>query len=163
MQWTTSYNENVLSFANNINTHEGGTHEEGFRTALTKALNDFGRSKNILKEKEANLSGEDSREGLTAVISVKVREPQFEGQTKTKLGNTEIRSYVQKALNRMLPEWLEKHSAESRRIIEKAVSAPEGPRGRPQGPRPHSPQVVTRIVVAARQAVRLFDEGPGAF
>ena len=123
MQWTTSYNENVLSFANNINTHEGGTHEEGFRTALTKALNDFGRSKNILKEKEANLSGEDSREGLTAVISVKVREPQFEGQTKTKLGNTEIRSYVQKALNRMLPEWLEKYSAESRRIIEKAVSA----------------------------------------
>ena len=123
MQWTTSYNENVLSFANNINTHEGGTHEEGFRTALTKAINDFGRAKNILKEKDANLSGEDVREGLTAVISVKVRNPQFEGQTKTKLGNTEIRSYVQKALNRMLPEWLERYSAESRQIIVKAQSA----------------------------------------
>ena len=123
MQWTSSYNENVLSFANNINTHEGGTHEEGFRTALTKALNDFGRTKNILKEKDSNLSGEDVREGLTAVISVKVRDPQFEGQTKTKLGNTEIRSYVQKALNRMLPEWLERHSAESRRIIGKSQSA----------------------------------------
>ena len=123
MQWTTSYNENVLSFANNINTHEGGTHEEGFRTALTKALNEFGRSKNVLKEKDANLSGEDVREGLTAVISVKVRDPQFEGQTKTKLGNTEIKSYVQKALNRMLPEWLEKYSAESRRIVDKAQSA----------------------------------------
>ncbi len=123
MQWTTSYNENVLSFANNINTHEGGTHEEGFRTALTKALNDFGRSKNMLKEKDANLTGEDVREGLTAVISVKVRNPQFEGQTKTKLGNTEIKSYVQKALNRMLPEWLEKYSSEARRIVDKAQSA----------------------------------------
>ena len=123
MQWTGSYNENVLSFANNINTHEGGTHEEGFRTALTKALNDFGRAKNILKEKDVNLSGEDVREGLTAVISVKVRNPQFEGQTKTKLGNTEIKSYVQKALNRMLPEWLEKYSSEARRIVDKARSA----------------------------------------
>ena len=123
MQWTSSYNENVLSFANNINTHEGGTHEEGFRTALTKAINDFGRAKNILKEKDNNLSGEDVREGLTAVISVKVRNPQFEGQTKTKLGNTEIKSYVQKALNRMLPEWLERYSTEARRIVDKASSA----------------------------------------
>src|SRR5690606_22357162 len=90
MQWTTAYTETVLSFANNINTHEGGTHEEGFRKALTKAINDFARSKNILKEKDDNLTGEDVREGLTAVISVRVREPQFEGQTKTKLGNTEI-------------------------------------------------------------------------
>ncbi len=123
MQWTSSYNETVLSFANNINTHEGGTHEEGFRTALTKAINDFGRAKNLLKEKDANLTGEDVREGLTAVVSVKVRNPQFEGQTKTKLGNTEIKSYVQKALNRMLPEWLEKYSSESRRIVDKAISA----------------------------------------
>jgi len=123
MQWTSAYSENVLSFANNIHTHEGGTHEEGFRTALTKALNDFGRSKNILKEKDVNLSGEDAREGLTVVISVKVRNPQFEGQTKTKLGNTEIRSYVLKTLNRVLPEWLERHSSEARRIIEKSLQA----------------------------------------
>ncbi len=123
MQWTSSFNENVLSFANNINTREGGTHEEGFRTALTKAVNEFARSKNIVKEKDVNLSGEDVREGLTAVISVKVRNPQFEGQTKTKLGNTEIRSYVQKTLNRMLPEWLERHGKDAKRIVEKARQA----------------------------------------
>ncbi|HEY4607226.1 MAG TPA: toprim domain-containing protein, partial [Acidimicrobiia bacterium] len=123
MQWTTSYTESVLSFANNINTHEGGTHEEGFRKALTKAINDFARGKGLLKEKEENLTGEDVREGLTAVVSVRVKEPQFEGQTKTKLGNTEIRSYVEKALNRKLPEWLERYSPEARRIVEKCVSA----------------------------------------
>jgi DNA gyrase subunit B len=123
MQWTTSYSENVLSFANNINTHEGGTHEEGFRTALTKALNEFGRAKNIIKEKDNNLSGEDAREGLTAIISVKVREPQFEGQTKGKLGNSEIRSYVLKQLNQLLPMWLEKNSADAKRVIEKALQA----------------------------------------
>jgi DNA gyrase subunit B len=123
LQWTTSYTETVLSFANNINTHEGGTHEEGFRKALTKAINDFARSKNLLKEKDDNLTGEDVREGLTAVVSVRVKEPQFEGQTKTKLGNTEIRSYVEKALNRKLPEWLEKYSPEARRIIDKCIGA----------------------------------------
>jgi DNA gyrase subunit B len=123
LQWTTTYTETVLSFANNINTHEGGTHEEGFRKALTKAINDFARSKGILKEKDVNLTGEDVREGLTAVVSVRVKEPQFEGQTKTKLGNTEIRSYVERALNRRLPEWLEKYSTESRRIVDKCVSA----------------------------------------
>ncbi len=123
MQWTTAYTETVLSFANNINTHEGGTHEEGFRKALTKAINDFARAKNLLKEKDENLTGEDVREGLTAVLSVRVKEPQFEGQTKTKLGNTEIRSYVEKALNRRLPEWLEKYSPEARRIVEKCISA----------------------------------------
>jgi DNA gyrase subunit B len=123
LQWTSSYTESVLTFANNINTHEGGTHEEGFRTALTKAINDFARSKNLLKEKDANLTGEDVREGLTAIISVRVKDPQFEGQTKTKLGNTEIRSYVQKTLNRKLPEWLEKYSSEARRIVDKCVNA----------------------------------------
>jgi DNA gyrase subunit B len=123
MQWTTAYNESVLSFANTINTHEGGTHEEGFRKALTKAINDFARAKGLLKEKDPNLTGEDVREGLTAVISVRVRNPQFEGQTKTKLGNTEIRSYVEKALNRKLPEWLERYSSEARRIVEKSVTA----------------------------------------
>ncbi len=123
MQWTGSFNENVLSFANNINTHEGGTHEEGFRTAVTKAINDFARSKNMLKDRDPNLGGEDVREGLTAVVSIKARNPQFEGQTKTKLGNTEIRSYVQKTLNRMLPEWLARHSKDARRIVEKARQA----------------------------------------
>jgi DNA gyrase subunit B len=123
LQWTSSYTESILSFANNINTHEGGTHEEGFRTALTKAINDFARTKNILKERDANLTGEDVREGLTAIVSVRVREPQFEGQTKTKLGNTEIRSYVQKTLNRKLPEWLERHSPEARRIVDKCINA----------------------------------------
>ena len=123
MQWTTTYTESVLTFANNINTHEGGTHEEGFRKALTKAINDFARAKGLLKEKDPNLTGEDIREGLTAVVSVRVKEPQFEGQTKTKLGNTEIRSYVEKALNRRLPEWLERYSTEARRIVEKCISA----------------------------------------
>jgi DNA gyrase subunit B len=123
MQWTGQYNETILSFANNINTHEGGTHEEGFRTALTRAINDFARSRNVLKEKDPNLQGEDVREGLTAVISAKVKNPQFEGQTKTKLGNTEIRSYVQKTLNQALPEWLEKNPGDARRIVDKAFQA----------------------------------------
>jgi DNA gyrase subunit B len=123
LQWTTSYTESVLSFANNINTHEGGTHEEGFRKALTNAVNSFARSKNLLKEKDPNLTGEDIREGLTAVISVKVRQPQFEGQTKTKLGNTEIRSYVEKTLNQKLPEWLDRYATDARRIVDKAVTA----------------------------------------
>ncbi len=123
MQWTMAYSETVLSFANNINTHEGGTHEEGFRKALTKAVNQFARDKNLLKEKDPNLSGDDIREGLTAIVSVKVREPQFEGQTKTKLGNTEIRSYVERTLNAKLPEWLERYSADARRIVDKALTA----------------------------------------
>ena len=123
LQWTTGYQENVLSFVNNIRTAEGGTHEEGFRRALTKVANEFGRAKNLIKERESNLTGEDAREGLTAVLSVRVKNPQFEGQTKTKLGNTEIRSYVEKALNKALPEWLEKHSPEARAIITKALGA----------------------------------------
>ncbi len=123
MQWTAGYNETILSFANNINTHEGGTHEEGFRKALTRAINDFARGRNVLKEKDANLLGEDVREGLTAVVSAKVRHPQFEGQTKTKLGNTEVRSFVEKALNQRIPEWLERNPGEGRRIAEKALSA----------------------------------------
>ncbi|MBT8215140.1 MAG: DNA topoisomerase (ATP-hydrolyzing) subunit B [Acidimicrobiia bacterium] len=123
MQWTSGYTETVLSFANNINTHEGGTHEEGFRKALTRALNDFARGRNILKEKDANLQGEDVREGLTAIVSAKVRQPQFEGQTKTKLGNTEIRSFVEKAMNSLFPEWMERHPGDGRRITDKASNA----------------------------------------
>ena len=123
MQWTSTYIDSVLSFANNINTHEGGTHEEGFRKALTNAINTFARAKGLLKEKDENLTGEDIREGLTAVLSVRVRTPQFEGQTKTKLGNTEIRSYVEKTLNRYLPEWLERYGPEGRRIVDKSINA----------------------------------------
>ncbi|NND04037.1 MAG: DNA topoisomerase (ATP-hydrolyzing) subunit B [Acidimicrobiia bacterium] len=123
LQWTGNYNESILSFANNINTHEGGTHEEGFRKALTRAVNDFARGRNVLKDKDDNLQGEDVREGLTAVVSAKVRQPQFEGQTKTKLGNTEIRSFVEKALNSAFPEWLERNPGEGRRIAEKAMNA----------------------------------------
>jgi DNA gyrase subunit B len=123
LQWTNGYTENVLTFANNINTHEGGTHEEGFRKALTRAVNEFARDRGILKEKDPNLVGEDVREGLTAIVSVKVRQPQFEGQTKTKLGNTEIRSFVEVSMNRLFPEWLNRHPGDARKIVEKCVGA----------------------------------------
>jgi DNA gyrase subunit B len=123
MQWTDGYTENVLTFANNINTHEGGTHEEGFRKALTRAINDFARDRGVLKEKEENLVGEDIREGLTAIVSVKVRQPQFEGQTKTKLGNTEVRSFVEVAMNKLLPEWLNRNPGEARQIVDKCITA----------------------------------------
>ena len=123
LQWTSGYTETILSFANNINTHEGGTLEEGFRTSRTRAINDFARSRNVLKEKDSNLQGEDVREGLTAIISARVRQPQFEGQTKTKLGNTEIKSFVTRALNQALPEWLEKNPGDARRIVDKAAQA----------------------------------------
>jgi DNA gyrase subunit B len=123
MQWNSSYQESIFSFANNINTHEGGTHMSGFRSALTRTLNAYARNKNILKEKDDNLAGEDVREGLTAVISVKLHDPQFEGQTKTKLGNQEIRGLVEETVNRKLAEFLEENPGEGRRIITKAVEA----------------------------------------
>ena len=123
MQWTSGYSETILSFANNIHTHEGGTHEEGVRTALTRAINDFARERGLLKEKDENLAGEDIREGLTGVISVKVRQPQFEGQTKTKLGNTEVRSFVQVAMNKAFPEWLNRYPGEARQIVDKCITA----------------------------------------
>ena len=123
MQWTNGYTETVLTFANNINTHEGGTHEEGLRRALTRSVNDFAKAKNLIKEKDPALQGEDIREGLTAVLSVKVRQPQFEGQTKTKLGNTEIRSFVEVSLNKAIPEWLERNPGEGRKIVDKCLTA----------------------------------------
>jgi DNA gyrase subunit B len=123
LQWNTSYQENLLSFANNINTHEGGTHLSGFRSALTRTINAYALQKGELKEKDNNLQGEDVREGLTAIISVKIKEPQFEGQTKTKLGNPPVEGFVQKAVNRGLSEFLEENPAEARRIITKAVEA----------------------------------------
>src|SRR5438445_2707424 len=123
MQWNTSYQETLLSFANNINTHEGGSHLSGFRSALTRTLNAYAREKGLLKEKEDNLQGEDVREGLTAIISVKVQDPQFEGQTKTKLGNPPVEGFVQSAVNRGLAEFLEENPSEARAIITKAVQA----------------------------------------
>jgi DNA gyrase subunit B len=123
MQWNSSYQESIFSFANNINTHEGGSHLSGFRAALTRTLNAYARGKGLLKEKDENLTGEDVREGLTAVISVKLRDPQFEGQTKTKLGNTEIEGLVKETVNRKLGEFLEENPGEARRILTKAVDA----------------------------------------
>ena len=123
MQWNNSYQESLLSFANNINTHEGGTHLSGFRSALTRTINAYARQKGELKEKDPNLSGEDVREGLTAIISVKVADPQFEGQTKTKLGNPPVEGFVQAAVNRGLAEFLEENPSEARRIIQKSVQA----------------------------------------
>lgn len=123
MQWTTSYTENVFTYANTINTHEGGTHEEGFRAALTTLVNKYARANNILKEKEDNLSGDDVREGLTAVISIKLGEPQFEGQTKTKLGNTEAKAFVQKVVGDQLGDWFDRNPAQAKNIIRKALDA----------------------------------------
>jgi DNA gyrase subunit B len=123
MQWNASYQESIFSFANNINTHEGGTHMSGFRAALTRTLNAYARNKGLLKEKDDNLAGEDVREGLTAVISVKLHDPQFEGQTKTKLGNPPIKGLVEETVNRKLAEFLEENPPEARRIIGKTIDA----------------------------------------
>src|SRR4029453_5609406 len=123
LQWNDSYQEALLSFANNINTHEGGTHLSGFRSALTRTINAHARQKGELKEKDPNLTGEDVREGLTAIISVKIQDPQFEGQTKTKLGNPPVEGFVQAAVNKGLAEFLEENPAEARRIVTKSVSA----------------------------------------
>ncbi|MFN8216681.1 MAG: DNA topoisomerase (ATP-hydrolyzing) subunit B [Solirubrobacterales bacterium] len=123
MQWNGSYQESIFSFANNINTHEGGTHLSGFRAALTRTLNAYARNKGLLKEKDENLAGEDVREGLTAVISVKLHDPQFEGQTKTKLGNPPIKGLVEETVNRKLGEYFEENPSDARRVISKAVDA----------------------------------------
>ena len=123
MQWTTAYTESVHTYANTINTHEGGTHEEGFRAALTTLVNKYAREKGILKEKDDNLTGDDVREGLTAVVSIKLAEPQFEGQTKTKLGNTEAKSFVQKVANDQLSDWFNRNPNPAREIIRKALQA----------------------------------------
>ena len=123
IQYTTSYSENIYTFVNNINTVEGGTHLEGFKRALTKVFNDYARSHNILKEKDNNLQGEDIREGITAIVSVKVKEPQFEGQTKTKLGNSEVTGVVQSMVNDALATFLEENPQIAKAILEKCVSA----------------------------------------
>src|SRR5688572_8829477 len=123
MQWNSSYQESIFSFANNINTHEGGSHLSGFRAALTRTLNAYARGKGLLKERDDNLTGDDVREGLTAVISVKLADPQFEGQTKTKLGNPGVEGLVKETVNRKLGEFLEENPGEARRILTKAVEA----------------------------------------
>jgi DNA gyrase subunit B len=123
MQWNSSYNDAVSTFANTINTHEGGTHEEGFRAALTTTINRYARASALLKEKDPNLSGDDVREGLTAIVSVKLREPQFEGQTKTKLGNTDIKGFVQQTTNVALAEWFEEHGPQAKAIVVKCIQA----------------------------------------
>ncbi len=123
MQYNRGYVENIFTFANNINTHEGGTHLIGFKSALTRVVNDYARRKGFLKEKEENLTGEDIREGLSAIISVKLRDPQFEGQTKTKLGNTDIKSFVETTVNNKLAEFLEENPAEAKLIVSKTVAA----------------------------------------
>ncbi|KQV08341.1 DNA topoisomerase IV subunit B [Leifsonia sp. Root112D2] len=123
MQWTTAYTESVFTYANTINTHEGGTHEEGFRAALTTLVNKYARENKILKEKDDNLSGDDVREGLTAVISVKLSEPQFEGQTKTKLGNTEAKAFVQKVVGDQLGDWFARNPNQAKEIIRKSLQA----------------------------------------
>jgi DNA gyrase subunit B len=123
MQWNTSYTESVHTFANTINTHEGGTHEEGFRAALTTLVNKFGEDWGLIKNKEDRLSGEDVREGLTCIVSVKLTDPQFEGQTKTKLGNTEVKGFVQTTCNDKLGEWFEKNPTEGKEIVRKGIQA----------------------------------------
>jgi len=123
MQWTSAFTEGVHTYANTINTHEGGTHEEGFRSALTTLLNRFVREKGLLKEKDENLTGDDVREGLTAVISIKLTEPQFEGQTKTKLGNTEAKAFVQRVVNDQFGDWLARNPVQAKDIGRKAIAA----------------------------------------
>ena len=123
VQWNTGYHEGIHGYANGISTIEGGMHVEGFRTALTSVVNKYARGKNLLKEKDDNLTGEDIREGLTAIVSVKLREPQFEGQTKAKLGNVPMRSFVQKATNERLAEWLDENPTESNKVVKKAIAA----------------------------------------
>ncbi|GFP30595.1 DNA gyrase subunit B, partial [Candidatus Hakubella thermalkaliphila] len=123
MTYTTGYLENIFTFANTINTHEGGTHLSGFRAALTRTINDYARSKGLLKDKEENLIGEDVREGLVAIVNVRMREPQFEGQTKTKLGNSEIKGLVESIVSTRLGEYLEEHPGEARLMVNKAIVA----------------------------------------
>ena len=131
MQWTTGYSESIHSFANTINTHEGGMHEEGLKKALTNVVNRYARTKGLLKEKEENLLGEDVREGLIAIVSVRLREPQFEGQTKTKLGNTTMRSLVETTVNEHLMTWLEEHPGDAKRIVDEGSARPRRPAWRP--------------------------------
>src|SRR5690606_21080235 len=123
LQYNDSYQENIYSYANNIHTHEGGTHESGFKSALTRIINDYARKTNAIKDNDANLTGDDVREGLTAIISVKIPEPQFEGQTKTKLGNSEVRGIVESIFSEKFSEFLNENPATAKKIMEKSLQA----------------------------------------
>ena len=159
-QWNTGYQTDGLhSFANGINTVEGGAHEEGFKAALTTVVNKYARSKNLLKEKDDNLAGEDIREGITAIISVRLRDPQFEGQTKAKLGNTSMKTLVQKATNEKLGDWLEENPTEANKMVKKAIAASQA-RVAARKARRHPQQDAARRRRHARQAEGLLVEGP---
>ncbi len=160
MQWTAAFTESVHTFANVINTAEGGTHEEGFRAALTTVINKYAKDQKLLKEKDENLSGEDVREGLTAIISVKLADPQFEGQTKTKLGNTEAKSFVQKACNDHLRDWFDRKPGRGQGHHQQGHAGGQGPDRCPAGTRTH-PQVGDEVGRHAGQAVRLPVHQPG--
>ena len=161
MQWNTTFTESVHTFANTINTHEGGTHEEGFRAALTTLVNNWGMDWGLMKKPEDRVSGDDIREGLTAIISIKLGEPQFEGQTKTKLGNTEAKGFVQRIVNDQLGAWFEQNPAEGKRHRPQGPGRRAGPDRRPQGARPGPhPQGPARRRRPARQAVRLPVDQP---
>ena len=166
MQWSTSYSTNsVMAFANNINTHEGGTHLDGFKQAVTRTINEYARSKGILKEKDSNLSGDDTREGCAAIVSVKLHDPQFEGQTKTKLGNTEIRPLVQNAVTQGLAEYLEENPTPAKRIIGKATQALKA--ARPSRPatarrRLSCPCAARSSTLSARACTARFPATPSA-
>ena len=160
LQWNTGYHESIHSFANGISTVEGGMHVEGFSKSLTNVVNRYARARNLLKEKEDNLKGEDIREGLTAIVSVRLRDPQFEGQTKAKLGNTSIRSLTERTTNQKLTEWLEENPREASQIVQKSTAGRPGPARRPGRPRPDAAQVRPRRRGAAREAGRLLVARP---
>ena len=162
MQWNGSYQESVFSFANNINTHEGGSHLSGFRSALTRTLNKYARDKGELKEKDDNLSGEDVREGLTAVISAKLADPQFEGQTKTKLGNPGMQGFVESIVNTKLAEFLEENPQEARAVIRKAVQASQARAAARKARDLTRRKSALENSTPARQARRLLGQGPVA-
>ncbi len=162
MQWNSTYQESIFSFANNINTHEGGSHLSGFRSALTRTINKYARDRGELKEKDENLSGEDIREGLTAVISAKLADPQFEGQTKTKLGNPGMAGFVESVVNTKLAEFLEENPGGEPRGHPQGVQASQARAAAPQGARPDAAQVRAGELTAAGQARRLLGQGPVA-
>jgi DNA gyrase subunit B len=161
LQWNDGYAETLYSFANNINTHEGGTHLSGFRSALTRTINFYASKNNLAKDLKESVTGDDIREGLTAVISVKIPHPQFEGQTKTKLGNTEVKGIVEAILNDKLGAYLEENPSVARKVIGKAIDAARARSGA-EGARPGSTQGRARQQLAARQAGRLPGTGSSA-
>ena len=159
-QWNTGYHEGLHSYANGISTTEGGMHAEGFKRALTQAINRYAKARNLLKAKDATFQGDDVREGLTAIVSVRLADPQFEGQTKAKLGNTEMRSLVERATNEHFGRWLEEHPNPAKAIVGQGVQRGPGPQRGEAGARAHAAQDRARRCRHARQARRLRDPRP---